>query len=930
LLSQYARPHLIEGLLKPLGNPALSSALLSRAVFRRVWAVVEFIHAHSDFDQLKRESQAIVTQAANSDYVPIPENLWFWPLMTELADLVYSLARANLLTFEQLMGETYRYFYPLDHEEIHLQYDQRAAQLANRKDNAYLWVLLQLIYFDDDRTATLREDFSKNEDNLAKLARMFNDQQALSVDGFYLRDMALQCIIIHHNSEILDRVNVRYRHPALAMAMPYFSHVMHIQTEVTAKLHSIKNNPYVESLLNCSLAESVKVALICHLRFKHSVPYLIRCVMPTQKPVYETACFPQVRYMTVGLLSQQMLEFLPPAFNVFLLKLLVSKIIDIGQPPDARPSLCISPVALELIYRIVLVNPCIWDQVLPDIFARLTGSDNLPAPQSTVDPATPSPAQESGGPPPLSEDQVLVIHTFSQLLTYRLALCLRDQTRAYQMLTTLRITLQRASHRQMHRSVESLMIQMMELQSDRRFVEWLLSSTSADNVDPKKSTFSKPCTWFAENDMLARRLVLSLARILKAKDPGQTISRAAVYGFLDRCGGGSKLVWSRNTLAYFPATIRQYYLQGYKRARTTEDRSQDSMETEPSMEPPRPSTPVGLSTSPTEDQVTNLISENAIHNVLILGGAGPDSEKALADFYSCADNQPMFLCVLWTIAEVQKEVPVSIMPLVRRILLLFPPAHLASYTVALIDYILGKREEDSPSCTSEQLLEDLLWKYQILSFDHVVFALLRGHQGTITGGKARRILRHLVLESQPWQARVAYWREQGFTNQPWKDNEVYGKITRYLTRFPEFYDYEAFHVASYQAMENMTPLVPPHNHPLPMYYETVILRWVATLDYLVGRCLELGDESLLVDLLTAYGDLIRVHHRTPLKFVHDTLVYYYHAPLIRNRRVLRALLHVLDLSQYRFTPALLTLVTADEFDVGSAVTPALMVEWVKR
>ncbi|RKP34208.1 mediator complex subunit 23-domain-containing protein [Dimargaris cristalligena] len=928
LLQQREHVQRIQQLLETgFRDPAQARRLLHKAVFRRIHQTAEYIRQHSNFDDL--QPHYLENLLVERVYINMPERLTLWPLMTELGEQVLALAQANLIDFPTLFEEIYRYLFPNDRDAPSV----RTCPTFRRgvRDNTYLWILLPLFYIEDERSPSLREDFSHNEDYLAKMSHMYNDHQAVSVDAFFLRDMALQCMVMHQQTHISDSSNLKYRHPALDGAMPHFRVVAELQRIVAGYLSEPcrAGPPEMFTFLSqLSEEESVRFALLYYMRQAFIQSILWPVILPQlAQPELETACFPQMQYQKCGRISQRLLEFLPPSVNDQTLTMLNRVVLERCRNPDNSENQCASPWVLDLMYRLALLLPTSsaalvseWLRQLGLLDVRIKVAAAQSAASGYTHPGVKSP----------TDIHTVWLYTLVQLLGYRFVGALRDQMLHYQFLGYIRSITNHSCHRQLHLAVETLTIHLMGIQADKRFIQWL--ATPSD-LTPQSTAPPSGGNWFAANDMLARRLVMTLARLLKNHQFGSTLSRGALYALLDRCGNGPRMVWSRNTLAYFPAVLRRYYVEGYQNVQRASNSSADPASAptaESAQHPPRPSTPTNLSTSPTEEQVNHLISENDIHNVLLPGGADSTGDQALSKFYASVDKQPLFLCVLWYIAEVQKEITASMMPHVRRIMLLFPPAHLTSYTTALIDFILEKKSEDSPSNLPGLLLEEFVWTHQILSFDHVIFALLRGHQGPLAGAKARRILRYLLFESPALQRRLAHWRSLGFVGRPWVDLQHYERIRQYLLEFPEFFDYETFRVSSYTEMSHMAPLQPPHTRPLPIIYETSVLRLVNQVDYLLARCIELEDRELLLELLTGFGDLVRTHHPTPLKMVQSLLNYYYDSPVLRDQRILRALVSLLDPAQYYFSPEFSQLFVAEPAPGGPEVLSVVSAPWSVR
>ncbi|KAJ1978158.1 hypothetical protein H4R34_003309, partial [Dimargaris verticillata] len=969
LLAQGVRPNRLMVYLDALKNQSLAQTLLCRAVFKRVRSVLEYIRSHSDFETPNPAHREVM--ARTTTHVPVPSDLWFRPMLLSLADMVIGLYRMKLLPFDALFNETYKYFYPSDTDAMLPRPSENPLSRSPdtpERDNGYIWVLMQLIGIEGYQSAMIRNDFAKTEDYLAKLVQLYNDHQTMSVDSYYPRDLALHCVIRCQHNNISDVPNLKYRHPTIAVAMPHFVSDQEMQRAIREKANAIvsKERVDVDGFLHLTPGEVIQLGLFSQSQYMYATQILCGYLFPTPVQVLpQSYCFAKLlEYKACGKISQDILESLSVAAGERLAQFLNRLSIDWYSLPENLQAPCASPVALDTFYRLTLVLPSTCEPIVNDILQRLNIMDaqvakaaamaaNTPAGNlsastaSATQPGTDSDAANNASQI-LSElwvTKTLWLQTVVQLVAYRLMRYLRDSHHAPTLLNCVVHLLQQAPCRQLHQSLETLVMQILTVQSDQRLFEALLGyrpnpkNTAGGQTNQPQPSRLRPI-WFADNEMLARRLVMTLAHLVKTCDTGRRLTQETVHTVLGNCGSGPRLVWSTTTLAYFPPVVRDYYIQAYAAASSTGSMEEadgvsalaspgnggntpaalPAMPMAASADPKaRATTPVGLSTSPTVVQVNHIISQDDVHNILILGEADQRNEQALLDFYACEANQQLFLCVLWTIVEIQNEVHPFTMRYVRRILRSFPANHLTSYTVALVDFVLEKPLDDTASDQGYlhhgRLLDDFIWKYQILNLDHVVFALCRGHRALTAESPMHHILQYLLFDSEALQARLTHWRSQGFSTQPWTDVDHFNRLCQYLERFPEFHDYEAFQAQTYADLTTMPALDPPHSPPLPVFYETQIQRLIHGLDYLVARCLEQEDKALLCRLLTTYGDLVKTHYQFPLRFVQNTLHYYYDSALLRDHEALQALFSVLDWDQYAFTPEFQSLVTSDALNI---------------
>ncbi|CAG8534933.1 1008_t:CDS:2, partial [Scutellospora calospora] len=133
-------------------------------------------------------------------------------------------------------------------------------------------------------------------------------------------------------------------------------------------------------------------------------------------------------------------------------------------------------------------------------------------------------------------------------------------------------------------------------------------------------------------------------------------------------------------------------------------------------------------------------------------------------------------------------------------------------------------------------------------------------------------------------------------------DDHHDKLTKYLEKYPEYFQYEAFAMDGYET--NNKPLEPPLVTNMPIYYTTAIRRSLPILDIVIGRLIEFGQQEMLANLLDEYGQLYR-YHQTPLAFVRDLLHYYYSAPALRDQAISTRLIKLLDFDEYDIDSQLL-------------------------
>ncbi|KAG9286669.1 hypothetical protein G9A89_012219 [Geosiphon pyriformis] len=210
------------------------------------------------------------------------------------------------------------------------------------------------------------------------------------------------------------------------------------------------------------------------------------------------------------------------------------------------------------------------------------------------------------------------------------------------------------------------------------------------------------------------------------------------------------------------------------------------------------------------------------------------------------------------------------------------------------------------------MLEDLIWKYQILAFEHVIFALMRGNRDCDHGKHKSTLgfLDYLLFQSEGFSSRVKHLMSLNFNHRYWAEDDYHEKLMKYLEQYPEFFEFEAFAMKGYETVKEI--LEPPSAIHMPIYYSNVITRTLPILDLLISRLIELEEKEILAKLLDNYGCLYP-YHQTLLSYVRDLFHYYYQSETIRDPVISKKLVHLLDLNEYDIAPELLQYAKDENF-----------------
>lgn len=850
LLFQRAPWDEIIFMIRQLPPTPSSASTIREALVVKTRNVVRCIQRHSRFQERRQvDTSGIV--AANPDMV-IPENLDFMEILAELSDQLYAFASNDLSPITNIFPSGYAIQYEdliVDFHTLVTGTDKEPPELE--KDNTLIFLLLQLIHIDKigGKDKLLPQDYASDEHLFRLLIGLYNEDQVNSKDGFYLRDLALQCAITHQQGYIRDRAMMKFRHPKLAVIWPYYSQICYnVQSYFATKY---KNNVQdTTSFSKLPMQENVKVAMESQIRQNIVAGCLFVYLVPNnngKKVELDTSGM----FVQGGVVNYKLLDMLNVDAKHRLIGLLYKMMLDGDSGPriHADPPLnvqFVAPSVIDVMYKLFMNSPCSVDQVTKALLDRLRRYDRLPKMSETMPP-----------------EATRWLFTVLQLLNFRLIRSLKFTPGCPHLLHYMKFALSLTKHRALHNLVETCNHSALAVQTSHKFLRSL--------VDNKRE---RPY-WFEESEALARRAVMTVARVVKLR--GQGDAPAGIVAEILQILHKHPIIWTEEIMAFFPEPVREFY-RVQEQSGTSEH----------------------IPGAVTELEVTTLLEGTSVHNVLLVPkGTEPNTHLLL--HYSDMANHPFFLCVFWEIIVIHQQISETMLEDIRAVMLQFPPSHMSTYTQQLVDYALWKLDPKSPSATPIDFVvrsfEDLVWKYQLLSIEHVLLALMTGHPAR-SGDLGLHILIQMTIHSSELSSRISHWTSIGISPRPWEEDSYYEKLQSYLARYPEFFGFEAHEVRM-----GTNPINPPLDIPLLANYNNVLLRLLNIFDLIIGRFIEYGMTDTLVTFLETFGCLY-LYHTTPLGFVRDTLLYYYESPTLRDPRVAKALLKLLDFKQVELSPVL--------------------------
>ncbi|KAJ2727126.1 hypothetical protein GGI07_000010 [Coemansia sp. Benny D115] len=896
------------------------AALLLDAMAQRIEQTVAHIRRQCDFETLLNERRL----NDNSDAtMVVPRRFKYWEYMNEVADQLYYFVLFEAIPYRLVHERLYALVFPRDG-------DVRPAQGGSRKDNAYIWLLLQLMHIERVAAGPVRADLEGDEDMLDQLLQMYDERQIVSRDAFYVRDLALQAALSHQQAHIRDNQGVKFRHPRMAVAMPFAPVVFRLQQEFGQQFRSERG----ELLAGRDVCSAMKTAAVSMVR-QYVVPNaLYTFLVPAREDVQQLQG-PETTYLAGGNVATLLLDHINVGAKHRLLQLVYKMMLAHelgpqfqfdGRQPSVRAGIsCPSPHIVDTVYRLLYNAPYSNELMMKEVLEKLRRCDKAMA----------------TGAARFSAPTLRWLHTIYQLMNCRLLRFFKYYAHAAHLVHHLRHSLVHVAHRQLYASLECFALCLVNLQHDVEFLQALLDpayhgvpltphASSALRLRAPRQ-YSRPKDAWFECAMLARNAVTVIARIVHMRGLGDAPGLALDDCLASLAPPHMALLWAPAVLRYLPLRVREYYARRKSSATAAAAAA--------SVAPAATAIRQLLASGPGHALLTRLAQSSAASE-----GDSNDSAdaSALAAFYAHRPRQPLFLLAVWealrgsplAIELLKAEEPpkkeespqsqqqaatataavaedsnaasepaspidprlVRLATLARRVLLQFPASQMSAYTATLVDYVVGGTATATAAENEDAraLLDAFMFRLHLVRHEHVVFALVRGEHD-LRGDTARlALVRFALLDAPGFVARLREWHALDFRGRYWADYAHWTKQSAFLTRFPEFFEHDA--------LLGDATLDPPRALRLPIYYENGMVRLLPVLEYALGRLIEAEDRTLLCDVLDRMGILYRLH-QVPLTTLMNTLFVYFDAPPLHDARVLRSLgLSLLDVTQQNFSP----------------------------
>lgn len=409
-----------------------------------------------------------------------------------------------------------------------------------------------------------------------------------------------------------------------------------------------------------------------------------------------------------------------------------------------------------------------------------------------------------------------IIHTLLEMFSYRL-----HHIQPHYRVTLLShlhslAAVPHTNQNQLHLCVESTALR-------------LITGLGSSEVQPQLSRFSSEPKQLlsVESEELNRALVLTIARSMHITNGESTGNWCE--GTLTSLITSTPHNWASHTLACFPAPLRQFYQQNPCPQETKMDLRQR-----------------------VEDEYRRWKSMTTETETL----------KHFAD----PSSTNVFICILWKMLLESGRLS----PVCHKVLGQLGARALSAHVRVFADYLVYELSKSVGGkhvnkCIAH--LNDLIWKYNVVTLDRLVLSLaLRSHEGN-EAQVCLFIIQLLLLKPHDFRTRVnAFIREN--SPQHWLQHEWHQKHMAYHTSYPERFYFEGL-------LESAGASVPTVQY-LPIYFGNVCLRFLPVFDIVIQRFLELAPVyKSLESLLDHLGCLYKFHDR-PITFLFNTLNYYEH------------------------------------------------------
>ena len=372
-----------------------------------------------------------------------------------------------------------------------------------------------------------------------------------------------------------------------------------------------------------------------------------------------------------------------------------------------------------------------------------------------------------------------------------------------------------------------------------------------------------------------RTIILSIAKALKIHGITDFVHLSKLNNLLSKIYRLTKITYSKNTIAFFPKQLQEFYLQCFSRREIPktsqvieENKLLNYLFTDPNY------------VSRFRDFITNAQHHQS------------NPYQQLINYYNNPATKTNLLCKYFII-KLQCNTPVDNKSIFSYIISnCFTPKEFSScvytFIMFLLDEILQPVKSEhyenahninnnieyiprlAPADTIRkigQFLSMMIWSDRILPFEETILALMDYDYDP----NALEFVDYLLNEDNSFYNRVTFYCDLNIEQNHWEEEDYFSKQSNYFQQFPPI------------------PIFNQKN--LPIYFGNECVRFLPISDILIGRLIEhqnrISDEhrsnnndyldpmkSIYIRYIERYLRLYK-YHDSPLTFVKETLHYYY-------------------------------------------------------
>ncbi|XP_076272073.1 mediator complex subunit 23 isoform X2 [Rhynchophorus ferrugineus] len=346
----------------------------------------------------------------------------------------------------------------------------------------------------------------------------------------------------------------------------------------------------------------------------------------------------------------------------------------------------------------------------------------------------------------------------------------------------------------------------------------LITGLGSGDVQPELSRFlQEPKTIVsAESEELNRALVLTLARATHVTGS----DGAWCHDLLATIAQSTPHAWAPHTLECFPRALQEFFTQHAM--------PQVSLEN--------------------KQQLRKAVEEENRK------WASMNNENDIMAHFGAPGAPPLFLCLLWKMLLETNHISPIAYKILERIGARAFSAHLRKFCDCLVfEFTNSAGGSHVNKCVD--IINDMIWKYNIVTFDRLVLCLALRMQEGNDAQVCSFLIQLLLLKATEFRNRVFDFVKENSPDH-WNQTNWHEKHLEFHRKYPEKF-----------ALEEQSS----GYHP---YFGNVCLRFLPVFDIVVHRFIEIEQvQKSLEVLLERLGCLYKFHDR-PVTYVYNTLHYY--------------------------------------------------------